>query len=75
MQDYWDRYWSETLSKLDPAVVYHELTAKGTPDVAILCYETPSAFCHRFIASHWLTQMTGHVVREYAYPQHDVLGG
>jgi len=73
--DYWDEYWSETLSKLDPVQVYNELQAKGTPDVAILCFEAPDNFCHRFITSHWLTQSTGIAVREYGCDQHIVFGG
>lgn len=75
MLDYWDRYWSETLSKLDPVSVYCELHRKGTPDVAILCYEAPSDWCHRFIVSHWFTQANfGVVVREYGNPP-NVFGG
>ena len=68
--DYWDRYNSETLSKLDPIVLYNELTAKGTPDIALLCYETPVDFCHRHILAHWLTQSgVGGIIREYGNPE------
>jgi len=74
MLDYWDRYQVETLSKLNPISVYHELCCCGT-DVALLCYEHPSDFCHRFIISHWLTQSTGITIREYGCDQHIVFGG
>ena len=75
MLDYWDRYWEETLRKLDPQTVYRELSSKGTPDVALLCFERFSDFCHRHIVAHWLTQNVGVVIREYGQEQKDVFGG
>jgi uncharacterized protein YeaO (DUF488 family) len=75
MLDYWDRYWAETLSILDPNVVYRDLCSKDSPDVALCCYEAPHDFCHRHILAHWLTQVNlGIVVREYGQPS-ELFGG
>ena len=75
MLDYWDRYWDETLKKLNPASVYQELLGKGSPDVALCCYETPASFCHRHILSYWFNQNLGVTIREYGCDQTTVFGG
>jgi len=73
MIEYWDRYQSETLASLNPTVIYQELLAFGQPDVALCCYESTDAFCHRHCLAHWLTQNTGVVVREYG--NHPIIFG
>ena len=50
------RYRDEVLSKLDPHAVVKELKVLvGKRDVALLCYETASSFCHRHLVADWLT--------------------
>lgn len=75
MTEYWSRYWEETLLKLDPKTVYDDLNKRGVPDVAILCYERPTDYCHRHIVAHWFTQNLGVVIREYGQDQSTVCGG
>jgi len=44
-------YRRETLSKLDPAVIYAKYK-----DAVFLCYESDSDFCHRQIVTDWLRE-------------------
>jgi len=45
------------LSLLDPQQVVDELKAlAGSEDIALVCYERPSDFCHRHLVANWLTQ-------------------
>ena len=46
---YTQRYYHETLNKLDPQKVYNDLD--GT---ILLCHEPPGAFCHRRLVAKWL---------------------
>ena len=46
---YTQRYYNETLSKLDPRKVYNDLDGK-----ILLCHEPPGAFCHRRLVARWL---------------------
>ena len=45
------------LSKLKPELVYNDLynLAGETSNFAMICYETPSKFCHRHLVSRWLS--------------------
>jgi len=45
---YTQRYYQETLSKLDPQKVYNDLD--GT---ILLCHELPGEFCHRRLVAKW----------------------
>lgn len=64
---YIERYQTEVLDKLDPIQVVTDFKQFGD-DIALLCYETPVQFCHRFLISKWLnTKIKGLYVREYGY--------
>jgi len=54
-EEYTKRYTEETLSKLDPAIVYKELGE----DSILLCFEEPGKFCHRRIAAQWMETALG----------------
>ena len=46
---YVERYYNETLSKLDPQKVYNDLDGK-----ILLCHEPSGEFCHRRLVARWL---------------------
>ena len=46
---YTQRYYNETLSRLDPQKVYNDLDGK-----ILLCHEPPGEFCHRRLVARWL---------------------
>lgn len=49
-------YNSLVLSKLNPHEVVQELYGlTGGKDLALVCYEKPSDFCHRHLVASWLT--------------------
>lgn len=57
---YTEHFRSEVLDKLDAAAVMKDLAAL-IPDIehkeiALLCYEKPSDFCHRHLVAEWLVQ-------------------
>lgn len=62
--EYVERYLRETLKELCPESVYQELKKKGSPDIALCCYETPRCFCHRHTVSFWFA-CSGIEVYEY----------
>jgi uncharacterized protein (DUF488 family) len=51
---YTQRYYKETLSKLDPKKVYIDLDGK-----ILLCHEPPGVFCHRRLVARWLESSLG----------------
>jgi uncharacterized protein YeaO (DUF488 family) len=54
--EYAIRYREEILSRLTPKQVIADLNelANGK-DIALICYEKPSDFCHRHLVAEWLT--------------------
>lgn len=49
--------YGEQLLALDPHQVVDELhTLTAGADPILLCYETPSKFCHRRLVAQWLEQ-------------------
>ena len=58
--DYYIRCFNEqVLSKLDADTIVRELTeltnaTNKDADIALLCYEKPTDFCHRHLVSEWL---------------------
>jgi hypothetical protein len=54
-------YYRETLSKLNPLIVYEDLK-----DSILLCYEPPEEFCHRHLVAQWLNENTDEFVSELA---------
>lgn len=64
--EYIDAYKTKILAKIDP----HKFLLKcqelsGGKDVAFLCYEKPSDFCHRHLLAEWLENETGVEVKEF----------
>lgn len=57
---YIEHFQSEVLDKLDVATVIKELNLLvpnvNGKDIALICYEKPSDFCHRHLVSEWLNQ-------------------
>lgn len=55
------------LSKLNPHTIVKELTFLGNnKDIALLCYEKPSDFCHRQLVAKWLNE-NGYEVSELTF--------
>ena len=53
---YIEHFNNEVLSILFPQAVYNELLKlSGGKDIALICYEKPSDFCHRHLVAEWLT--------------------
>ena len=58
--DYYIRCFNEqVLNKLDANTIVRELTeltntTNKDADIALLCYEKPTDFCHRHLVSEWL---------------------
>ena len=45
----------QVLAELDPQQVYEDLKVMSQgKDVALICYEGPSKFCHRHLVAKWL---------------------
>jgi len=73
--EYEERYFRNTLSKLDPQEVYNNLKGK-----VILCWEKPifdtggqiinkgSGFCHRHLVSKWIAAKLDIAVQEWRTP-------
>lgn len=58
-------FTEQVLNNLDPSKVYQELRdlAKSV-DIALICYEKPSDFCHRHLVASWLRN-NGYDCEEY----------
>lgn len=57
-------YYEEILNKLDCHEVVRELNNMTNGcDAALVCYESPSDFCHRHVVSEWLN-MNGYLSTE-----------
>ena len=54
--DYYIKCFNEqVLDKLDPMRVYQELCSLAkSDDIALICYEKSSDFCHRHLVANWL---------------------
>ena len=66
--DYYIECFNEqVLDKLDPMRVYQELCSLAkSDDIALICYEKPSDFCHRHLVADWLRER-GFDVEEYDF--------
>lgn len=54
---YIEHFDSEVLNLLDAKTVYEELSKMSDgKDIALICYEKPSDFCHRHLVAKWLTK-------------------
>ena len=57
--EYTQRYYKETLSKLNPEKVYNDLDGK-----ILLCHEPSGMFCHRRLVARWIKESLGAEVPE-----------
>lgn len=57
---YIGHFWSEVLDKLDILDVIRNFidisNKEEKNDIALICYEEPSDFCHRHLVAEWLNQ-------------------
>lgn len=54
---YIEHFDSEVLNLLDAKTIYEELSKMSDgKDIALICYEKPSDFCHRHLVAKWLTK-------------------
>lgn len=54
---YIEHFDSEVLNLLDAKTIYEELSKMSSgKDIALICYEKPSDFCHRHLVAKWLTK-------------------
>lgn len=52
------RFRNEILAKLDQEMVVQELVQLSCgKNIALICYEKPSDFCHRHLVADWLGQI------------------
>lgn len=70
---YASQYYNETLRHLLPEGILGALRLlSGGRDVALICYEKPSDFCHRHIVAKWLTESGIVNVEEWRAPESEV---
>lgn len=55
---YIEEYYKQVLSKLDPNLVYRELSYS-----TLLCYEDPEDFCHRHVVAAWFNLLLGDTIQ------------
>ncbi len=54
---YIEHFDSEVLNLLDVKTIYEELSKMSRgKDIALICYEKPSDFCHRHLVAKWLNK-------------------
>ena len=54
-EDYRERFYQETLSRLNPYDAFQDLGM----DAILLCHCPPGQFCHRRIVARWLEEALG----------------
>lgn len=65
-EQYIDAFKNKVLKSVDPVEFLHECEAIGEgQDVALLCYEKPTDFCHRHLVADWLENETGIIITEF----------
>lgn len=67
--EYIQRFYQEILANRDPIKVIKDICElSNNKDCALLCYETPDKFCHRFLVKKWLEDSL-HInnIEEYNY--------
>lgn len=57
-EEYYEKTFSEkVLNHCEAKKVFSDLQSlSGGKDVALVCYEKPSDFCHRHLVARWLTE-------------------
>jgi len=66
-EEYKERYYAETLSKLDPKIVYDDIVSKFGEHATLVCHCGNYSLCHRRLVAEWLSSGTGHEVRELLF--------
>ena len=52
-----EHFNSEVLDQLNAKTILEELSKmSNNKDIALICYEKPSDFCHRHLVAEWLTK-------------------
>lgn len=64
-------YYNQVLNSLNPVRVFNELyelidKSEFTHDIALVCYEKPTDFCHRKLVANWFNSK-GLPCKEYTY--------
>ena len=67
LEEYKKRYFAETLSKLDPVAVYADIMSTFGEHATLICHCGDYSSCHRRLVSEWLSNATGHEVRELLF--------
>mgnify|MGYP003297035356 CR=1 FL=1 len=63
---YIEHFKSEVLDKLNINDVLQELYMfSHGHDIALICFEKPTDFCHRHLVADWITENTNEEVKEY----------
>lgn len=76
-EEYIEMYKKDVLSKVDINILREDIriiSRNGTRDVALLCYEKPTDFCHRHIFSEWMLEQTGYEIKEFGLDKRIILG-
>ena len=69
---YTERFNTEILQHLNPTEVYEQLTAiSDNRDIALLCFEKPSDFCHRHLVASWLNDAMHLNIKEFRKDEDD----
>ena len=67
--DYYIKHYNnDVLTALNVPMVLRELdTLSGGKDIALICYEKPSDFCHRHLVAKWLSSYLPNEVVEFQH--------
>ena len=55
-EEYTNRFYSEILAPKNPMEILTKINSHG-PNSILLCYESPSNFCHRHLVAEWLNRL------------------
>lgn len=55
-QRYAERFYLEILSQKNPMEILTKINSCGSNSI-LLCYESPSNFCHRHLVAEWLNRL------------------
>lgn len=75
-EEYIQMYKKDVLSKVNINILREDIRAiskNGTRDVALLCYEKPTDFCHRHIFAEWMLEQTGYEIEEFGLGRRVIL--
>lgn len=62
---YIQHFYDEVLNLLDANSIVDELySMSNNQDIALICFEKPTDFCHRHLVADWITKNTNEEVKE-----------